>query len=323
MLSVKLFGSGQAQIDEHPLAGFPHQYAYLVLCFLLLNKPHPQTREKLASQFWGGLPNPSARKCLRNALWRLRLSFQNAGEALEKYVFIYEDCISYINKDDTWVDIDIFEKTVNLYLETPDHQITPEGIEDLESATRLYIGDLLEGCYDDWCLYDRERLRLLYIHALHKMMRYYTHCRQISRALVTGERLLALDCTQEKVHYQMMWLYWRQGDRSAAIAQYKSCFEILHEELGIPPMQDTRLLYENVISGQPLRRINSPLSNQVSDKRQAGSHQKPSPDNKNSDIITQTLQKLQRLQDKIEETHNELLQLEKIIHEVLANPGRS
>ena len=28
----------------------------------------------------------------------------------------------------------------------------------LEDAVSLYQGDLLEGCYEDWCIYERERL---------------------------------------------------------------------------------------------------------------------------------------------------------------------
>jgi DNA-binding SARP family transcriptional activator len=323
MLSVKLFGSGQAQIGDNSLNGFPNQYACLLLCYLLLNKPHPQNREKLANQFWSGLPHQTARKYLRNALWRLRLSFQNAGEPLEKYIFISEDSISFINKADTWLDIDIFDQTVNQVLKAPDEGIGKEQIRALEDAANLYVGDLLESCYDDWCLYDRERFRLLYTHAMHKIMVYHTRCQQYPLALTTGERLLSLDNTQEKVHRQMMWLYWLQGDRSAAIAQYKKCFEILREELGIRPMRDTRFLYEQILSGQtpPLARTDlvSPeveeSQHQLQLRSQTGNH--------NSSLYAHTLQRLHKLQEKIEETHAEIQQLERLINEAMVHPGRS
>lgn len=323
MLSVKLFGSGQAYIGDQPLSGFPNQYGCLLLCYLLLNKPHPQNREKIANQFWGGLPSQTSRKYLRNALWRLRHAFQIAGEPLEKYIFINEDTISFINHETTWLDTEIFENVISRHLIIPEHEINDEQVQNLENATDLYIGDLLESCYDDWCLYDRERYRLLYTHAMQKIMLFHTHHLHFRQALSTGERLLALDNTQEKVHRQMMGLYWLQGNRSAAISQYKKCYEILHEELGIRPMRETRTIYEQILSGQtqpntvsdlPIRDA-STAENQFPNKLQA-QYQSES-------LFSHTLQRLQKLQEKIEETHAEIQQLERIIYEAMSNPHSS
>lgn len=323
MLTVKLFGSGQAFIGDQPLNGFPNQNSCLLLCYLLLNKPHPQYREKLANQFWGSLPSHTSRKYLRNALWRLRHTFQTMGEPLEKYIFISEDTISFINREDTWLDIDIFDSVISQHLRTQNQEITTDQIRELESSTNLYIGDLLESCYDDWCLYDRERFRLLYTHAMHKILLFHTRQRNFSQALATGERLLALDNTQEKVHRQIMWLYWLQGDRSAAIAQYKKCFETLREELGIRPMRETRNLYEQVLSGQNKPNITSLLS--IEEGLEANPHisQRQPTQYANASLFSHTLQQLQKLQEKIEETHAEIQQLEHLINEAMSNPSAS
>ncbi len=323
MLSVKLFGSGQAQLGDHHLNGFPNQYGCLLLCYLLLNKPHPQNREKLAHQFWGDLPSQTSRKYLRNALWRLRQSFQAASQPLGKYIFISEDTISFINTADTWLDIDVFDQTINQYLNVPDNQLNLEQVNALESAANLYIGDLLESCYDDWCLYDRERFRLLYTHALQKIMLYHTHNENFPQALATGERLLALDNTQEKVHRQMMWLFWLQGNRSAAITQYKKCFEVLREELGIRPMRETRTLYDQVLSGQPNpleKTLPLVIGGQDSQNKYSSRLQNVNP---NASLFSHTLNQLQKLQEKIEETHAEIQQLERLINDAMTHPGSS
>ena len=34
----------------------------------------------------------------------------------------------------------------------------------------VYRGDLLEGCYQDWCLFERERLQNAYLAMLDKLM---------------------------------------------------------------------------------------------------------------------------------------------------------
>jgi len=47
MLEIRLFGTGQAYYFNQDLAGFPKQQAYLLLCYLLLNREHPHAREQL------------------------------------------------------------------------------------------------------------------------------------------------------------------------------------------------------------------------------------------------------------------------------------
>jgi len=40
----------------------------------------------------------------------------------------------------------------------------------LQEAVRLSYADLLEGWYQDWCLYERERLQNIYLLILDKLM---------------------------------------------------------------------------------------------------------------------------------------------------------
>jgi DNA-binding SARP family transcriptional activator len=306
MLKLELFGTGQASYDGQILAGFPGNQSYLVLCFLLLNHHYPQHRDHLATVFWGEYPTHISRKYLRNALWKLRQAFETFGAPLDNYLSIGDDCISVINTRNYWVDVDEFETRVTSCQNCSGQNLTLEQAADLEKAVELYRGDLLEGVYADWCLYDRERLSILFSNALAKMMSYYETHQAYESSLAYGERILSRDSTREKVHLQMMHLYELLGDRQAALLQYKRCAQILREELGIQPMRETTLLYQHILHDRALPSKNS--VKQVDTVVEAESSQ----------IIAEyALREIDRLRVVVDATRSELSRLESVLSKVL------
>ena len=60
-------------------------------------------------------------------------------------------------------------------------------------------------------------------------------------AEATGElsharRWLELDPLHEPAHRALIRIYAAQGDRAAALAQYRECVRTLSRELGVPPL---------------------------------------------------------------------------------------
>lgn len=316
MLELQLFGTGQARYCNRPLPGFPNQQSYLLLCYLLLNRHHPHHRERLAALFWSEYPTTTSRKYLRNALWRLRHALQSVGAPADKYLLISDDSVSFVSSIRYWLDVEVFETTITRYQDLSGQELTPEQAAHLKEAVDLYVGDLLEGVYEDWCLYDRERLSLLHLNALSKLMVFHELSGTYERGLAYGERILACDHTREKVHRQMMRLYWLLGDRNAALAQYKRCVQVLREDLGIPPMEETRLLYKRMVHNQsdptsrPVRH-DDPLSFTIKS------------DDSIQPLAEHALQKLQRLQAIIEETSVELRYIERLISKALLHSRHS
>jgi DNA-binding SARP family transcriptional activator len=246
MLEIKLLGTGYVRYFGRELVGFPSQLPNLLFCYLMLNRYHPQNREHLAAVFWDDCQTVIARKHLRNTLWRLRQILQSIGVVMEEYFFISEDSISFIKTSSYWLDIEPFEAAVTRCQDIAGHALTEEQAQSLEYAVSLYSDDLLMNLYEDWCLYDRERLRLLYLNTLSQLMLYHGSHGTYERGIQYGERILSMDSTREKVHRQMMWLHWLAGERSAALSQYQVCRQVLRDELGLPPMPVTRQLYEQM-----------------------------------------------------------------------------
>ncbi len=316
MLSVNLFGTGQARYFDQTLPGFPMQQPCLLLCHLLLNKTYPHNREQLAAIFWGDCQTYLARKSLRNALWRLRQIFQSVGAQLDDYLIVSEDCVSFINASSYRLDVELFENSTRLYQDISARKITADQAADLQAGIDLYVGDLLESVYADWILYDRERLRLLFLTGLNKLMVYHGFHGSYERGLECGKRILAYDNTREKVHRQMMWLYYLQGDRTAALAQFKSCFQILREELGVQPMEETRTLYDQIVHNKfDAAHWMAEDENRV-----------PKRDSQEGSVRSMAelaLQRLHHLQAVVDETSAELRLLENLIDESIHRMGET
>jgi len=310
MLKVKLFGAGQASLEGHVLTSFPSQQPHLLLCYLLLNSKFPHLRDQLASVFWGEYSTQASRKYLRNGLWKLRQIFDAAQTDLDDYLYVSDESVTFIRTSPYWLDVEDFEVAVETCQDISGQDMTPEQICELEAAVELYAGDLLEGVDYDWCIYERERLSLLYLGALGKLMAYHEAQGGWERGLAYGERILGRDNTREKVHLQMMRLYWQSGNRSAALAQYKRCSQILREELGIAPLQETSAVYQQMIHNQyapeAQRTDRAGISN--------GRNLKPGASDQGLQALAEkALQRVQVLQRMLEETNAELRQIENLI----------
>jgi DNA-binding SARP family transcriptional activator len=48
------------------------------------------------------------------------------------------------------------------------------------------------------------------------------------------------------VHRALMRCYCGMGNRSAALKQFQTCAQLLHNELNVPPAPDTVALYEQI-----------------------------------------------------------------------------
>jgi DNA-binding SARP family transcriptional activator len=309
MLQMRLFGRGQARYSNSILTGFPSQQAYLVLCYLLLNRQHACHREQLAAVFWGEYPTPTSRKYLRNALWRLRNGLQSAGAHADEYLSVTDDSVAFLPSSRYWLDVEVFENTVECYRDLAGSELKPERAADLEKALDLCTGSLLETVYEDWCLYERERLSLMHLNVLSKLMDFHGVNGTYEHGLAYGERILAQDNTREKVHRQMMWLYWLLGDRSAALAQYKLCTQILRDVLGVAPMKETTHLYREIRRGACVPANWTPSHNLFPPQSK--------PDEPDRLLTEQTLQRVHRLQAAIEVISAELCHLESQLSKAL------
>ena len=320
MLQLKLFGAGQATYFGQPIPNFPSQQSYQLLCYLVLNAHYPLLRDQIAAAFWGEHSTSTSRKYLRNALWKLRQLFESFGADPDTYLLVNDDSVTVRQASPHWLDVEIFEAAAQTCQGLPGRDLSPAQAALLEEAVGLYAGDLLEGNYCEWCLYERERLSLLHISTLTKLASFHECQGAWERGLHYASAILARDNTRERVHLQMMRLYWMAGDRDSALLQYRRCAQILGDELGITPMRETALVYHQMAHNQytPGR---PELEASLSLPRQAQRERLPVQGDGALQVLAEkTLQRVQYLQAMLEETRSELRQIENLINQELLHP---
>jgi DNA-binding SARP family transcriptional activator len=247
MLTVRLFG--KFQIERHPqiLCEVPGGKPQELLCYLMLHRHQVHPRETLAVLLWPDCEAAKSKKYLRQVLWQLQLALQTAFKHRKGQVLsIKADSILMDGDESLRIDVDTFEKAYDHAQNLGEKPMDPARAQMLHDAVSLYCGDLLEGCYQDWCLLERERLQNCYLSMLDRLVRYCLEQGDYQHGVYYGERVLRLDRAHERSHQQMMRLHYQNGDRTAALRQFERCRTALQEELGVEPCRQTIKLYEEM-----------------------------------------------------------------------------
>jgi len=242
MLQLRLLGAPEVRVDDVPVTDKLPGKSQAIL-YYLASTGQPQTRTVLATLLWGDMPEAGARANLRKALPDLR-------QQLEVYLRIDRQLVTFKPEIELWVDALEFETEVKA-------ASSPVEAERLRAAIELYQGDFLTGFYvrnapefEAWLLAEQARLREVMIQALHTLTTHFAEQGDLNQGITTVQRLLTLEPWREEAHRQLMRLLARTGQRSAALAQYETCRQVLAEELGVEPGRETVALYERIRDGQ-------------------------------------------------------------------------
>ena len=246
LLRIQLFGAVRVSHADHPRDARLIHTVQGLLAWLVLNRRKTHAREALADLFWGEQREDRARSCLSTALWRLKQALEPAGVSPGAYLISDSAAVGFNCESDHWLDVAAFEEGVGALRSRGPAAVSPDWAR-AETAIAHYTGDLLEGFYDDWALRERERLRLLYLESLATLLRHYSESGTIDEAIRCGQQILALDPLREDVHRELIRLHLRRGHRALALEQYERCRALLDDELGVGPMEETRMLCADLL----------------------------------------------------------------------------
>lgn len=215
--------------------------------YLLCHRDRPLPRERLADALWNHLHGNQSRKYLRQALWHLQSALNEVYQCEHlPFLDIDSEWVRLRSHECLWIDVAEFERSYGKCGNRRSWELDNSMAESLHRAIEIYQGELLEGCYQDWCLCERERLQNIYLTMLHKLMSYCETRQDSETGLQIGHRILNCDRASEWTHRQMMRLHYLAGDRTSALRQFARCCDALTEELGVKPSRETTLLYEKI-----------------------------------------------------------------------------
>jgi len=233
------FGSGRVEVEGGAIlpAAWGAVNAQQLLFYMLVWKS--RTREEIAADFWPDLSPQKAKPAFHTTKFRL-------SRALGQDAIDYDGRVYGLHPDAAiWFDVDEFRHNLSTWRQTQD-------VDALEAAVDLYGGDFLTDCYADWCLAERELLRVQCLEAAETLADRLLARRQYRRAVGALRRALKLAPARETFHQQLMRAYALSGERSQALAQYDLCRAALKEELDAQPSYETRDLWDRIRVEAPL-----------------------------------------------------------------------
>ena len=184
-LKIHLLGQFKLEANQENL-DLPSRPAQSLLAYLVLNKGVVFRREKLASLFWLDATESNARSYLRQALWRIRKSFEKATLVSDMYLGINDISISFKPEGDYWLDTEEFLLT--------DEEAS---LDEFLDRVKLYRGELLPGFYDDWVLPERERLQAAFQQRMAFLLEKLIRAKRWDQAIHQGEIWLRLGHSPE------------------------------------------------------------------------------------------------------------------------------
>src|SRR5919204_4814398 len=239
MLELRLLGQFDIRLGELSLS-IPSRPAQSLLAYLALTAGTAHRRERLAGLLWPDIEDDSARASLRQGLWRIRKALEARLPSGVQYLLADDLTVAFNAKSAYWLDA--------AALDTPLDEAT--SVESLQQALIAYRGDLLPGFYDEWVLRERERLEGVFERKIGRLLECLIAMRRWPEVLEWAERWIAVGHVPEPAYRALMLAHSERGDRARIATVYQRCRELLFEELGAQPSEQTRELFERLSRGE-------------------------------------------------------------------------
>lgn len=267
VITVRLFGQISVQYGAQSLTTLPAK-ALELLCYLLVYRDRSHTRNFLAEMLWPNASCKASSKYLRQTLWQLQMAMDPGvlkdETPTDEIILLNPGWVQINPHANCWVDANVLEEAYDACRDLPGQQLTADTAKVLTDAIDLYQGELLDTWYQDWCLFERERLQLIYLAMLDKLMEYCEAHALYERGVAYGHTILRYDPARECTYRQLMRLRYLAGDRTSALREYERCVAALEQELQLTPTQLTMALYEQIRAddrnGLHEQAVNPPLS---------------------------------------------------------------
>lgn len=259
-ISFSLLGKLSGCCDGAEIPGLELHRVQELLCYLLIYRRRNHNREQLASVLWGETSTAQSKKNLRQTIWQLQTALHQERQPVLARLLMVDNEWIQVNPDASyWLDIAVLEDAFLAVQAVPDSHLTAEQKRLLEESAGLYRGDLLEGWYQEWCIFERERYRSMYLAILDKLIGYSEAHGEYEAGLLFGAQVLRFDRAMERAHRRLMRLHYLAGNRTAALRQYELCLQALREELDVEPAQSTQQLYRQICADEHDQIAGTPL----------------------------------------------------------------
>jgi LuxR family maltose regulon positive regulatory protein len=236
--TFQALGDASVSLDNEVLSSSKWQrLAARDLLFCLLAYPEGLTKQMIGLYLWPDNSESQLRETFKKAIATLR-------QVLGSEIVLFEDERYRINPLlDYEYDVEVFQdKLKQARMAEQPQQWVPLSRE----VVACYHGPYLPGIEGEWIEPLREQLHRSYVQAALRLIRHYVGKAQYTQALTYCQQLLEQDECLEEGHRLAMRAYGALGDQAAVARQYQRCVDVLQQNLGVLPSEQTRALYAHL-----------------------------------------------------------------------------
>ncbi|HET6387069.1 MAG TPA: BTAD domain-containing putative transcriptional regulator [Armatimonadota bacterium] len=235
---IRLLGGVAILSGDYSISRFKTHKTALLLARLAHACPAKLSREQLAEQLWPESDPEVARSILRSMLSSLRRQLEPPG-VMTGSVLTADRIHIGLDPGAVLVDTREFER---LATAANDAGSTEARAELLEQASEQYAGELLPGFYEDWILWERDRLQRLHQSVLSGLAEALQELGRPDRALHQALRAISADPLNESAHGRVIQIYLDAGQPDEARQQYDRMSATLWNELESRPSPEVSAL---------------------------------------------------------------------------------
>ena len=210
------------------------------LFFFFLLSSRPVSKDEIGETLWPEIDPDKLKLRFKNNMYRLR-------HALGQDVILLENALYSFNHATLDYEYDVEEFDAALTQAQATGKVE-EKVAALRTATDLWRGPYLQDVDATWAWPERQRLEQAWLGALWQQAELQRQTGERESALHTCQRALDLNACLENFHCLAMQLHAERGNRLEIIRQYQACCEALQAELGILPSEETRMLYQRLMT---------------------------------------------------------------------------
>lgn len=250
-LSILCFGRFEVRRDHCPVALCHNRNGQAVLRYLVAQPRHRATMDALMEALWPDDTPEAARHKLHVASSALRRAL-NAGYVARKeagYLLCEDGAYALNPAVGLRVDAEEFLSAYRAGRRAERDGCSPVG--HYEAACRLYTGPfLVEDLYADWAVVRREQLTQAHLKMCAALAAHELHAGRYDLAAEWAAIILDENACDEAAYRQLILAHAAAGRRGVAVQQFRRCERVLKEELGVPPMAETKAVFDVVRRGE-------------------------------------------------------------------------
>ena len=220
LCEVKLLKGFQLSVGGYSV-GLPTSAQRLVAYLALQERP--LQRSYVAGVLWTDSSTAHSMGSLRSSLWRLhdlgRLVVEVVGQQLRLSNNVAVDA----------------RRTMHTARLIDRREPSTDSLSEADFADLIDSGELLPDWYEDWVVFERERLRQMRLHALETLSIKLAESRRFALAIEAALAAVQAEPLRDSAHRALIGAHLMEGNRCEALRHYNVYTDVMRRELNIKP----------------------------------------------------------------------------------------